>query len=88
MPKDPKHAVPMNKKYRAESPMKTFKRILTYLKPFSVRLIFAFIALLLNVVANIAGTYMLSIAINNYILPLVQHEQVVLGVLTGLDALG
>ncbi len=88
MPKDPKHAVPMTKKYRAASPMKTFKRILTYLKPFSARLVFAFIALLLNVVANIAGTYMLSIAINNYILPLVQHEQVALGTLTGLDALG
>ena len=68
--------------------MKTFKRILGYLRPYRVRMIFAFICMLANVVASIAGTYMLSIAINNYILPLVNGEAVSLGTLHGLEALG
>ena len=88
MAKEPKHAVSMQKRFRAASPVKTFKRILTYLKPYKVRMVFAFICMLANVVASIAGTYMLSIAINNYILPLVYGEQVSLGVLNGIAALG
>ncbi|MBR4800915.1 MAG: ABC transporter ATP-binding protein [Clostridia bacterium] len=68
--------------------MKTFKRILTYLKPFRVRLIFAVLAMIANVVTNIAGTFMLSIAINDYILPLFKHEYVSFGALTGIAALG
>ncbi len=88
-PKNPeRHAVPMQKNFRATSPLKTFKRILTYLKPFRVRLVFALIAMVANVGLNIAGTFMLSIAINDYILPLALHETVTLGSLTGITALG
>ncbi|MBQ3755459.1 MAG: hypothetical protein II867_04800, partial [Clostridia bacterium] len=88
-PKNPeRHAVPMKKNFRAANPLKTFKRILTYLKPYRVRMIFALICMLANVVASIAGTYMLSIAINDYILPLVEGETVSLGVLNGIAALG
>ena len=88
MAKEPKHAVQMQKKFRAASPVKTFKRILSYLRPYRGRMIFAIICMLANVVANIAGTYMLSIAINNYILPLAVGEYVSLGVLNGINALG
>lgn len=88
-PKNPeRHAVPMKKNFRAANPLKTFKRILTYLKPYRVRMIFALICMLANVVASIAGTYMLSIAINDYILPLVEGETVSLGMLNGIAALG
>jgi len=78
----------MNKKYRAASPVKTFKRILTYLKPYRVRMIFALICMLANVVASIAGTSMLKTAFDGFIVPLFKHELVTFGTFTGLEAFG
>ncbi len=59
------------KNFRAQSPSKTFKRILSYLKPYTPHLIGALICMIANVVCNIAGTFMLgSVLVNDYILPL------------------
>ena len=81
-------AVQKGKGFRATNPLKTFKRILTYMKPFKGRLIITLICMLVNVVANIAGTLMIGTAIDSYIVPLVYDEAVTLGSLSGLDALG
>ncbi len=74
--------------FKAKNPSKTFKRIMSYLKPYKVRLVFAVICMLANVVCNVGGTFMLSIVIDSFIMPLVNGETVTLGVLTGLGALG
>ncbi len=59
------------KNFRAQSPSKTFKRILSHLKPYTPHLIGALICMIANVVCNIAGTFMLgSVLVNDYILPL------------------
>ena len=81
-------AVQKGKGFRATNPLKTFKRILTYMKPFKGRLIITLVCMLVNVVANIAGTLMIGTAIDSYIVPLVYDEAVTLGSLSGLDALG
>ena len=63
--------MPNANKFRAQSPSKTFKRILSYLKPYKGLLVIALICMIANVVANIAGTFMLgNVLVNNYILPL------------------
>lgn len=60
------------KKYTAGHPMATFKRILSYFKPYKGRVILAGIALLLNVGATVSGTFMLSVLIDDYIRPLAE----------------
>lgn len=60
------------KKYAAGHPMATFKRILSYFKPYKGRVILAGIALVLNVAATVSGTFMLSILIDDYIRPLAE----------------
>ncbi|MDD4839441.1 MAG: ABC transporter ATP-binding protein [Clostridia bacterium] len=70
----------MNKrsmKPKAKNPAKTFKRILSYLKPFKMLLILAGVFLIVNVFASVSGTFMLSILIDDYILPLSQGSTVV-----------
>ena len=62
------------KKFTAQHPMMTFKRILTYFRPFKVKLIFAAICLLLNVGCTVSGTFMLSVVVDSYILPLAQGD--------------
>ncbi len=57
-------------KFRAKSPKKTFLRILTYLKPYKLKLILGFLCMIANVLANVGGTFMLSIILENYVLPL------------------
>ena len=57
-------------KYASVHPMATFKRILGYFKPYKGRVVFALVALILNVCATVSGTFMLSILIDNYIRPL------------------
>ncbi|MCQ2602785.1 MAG: ABC transporter ATP-binding protein/permease [Clostridia bacterium] len=74
--------------FKAKNPAKTFKRIMSYLKPYKVRLVFAVICMLANVVCNVGGTFMLSIVIDSFIMPLVNGETVTLGALSGLGALG
>ena len=84
-------AIQKGKGFRAANPMKTFKRILTYLKPYKGRLIITLLGMLVNVVANIAGTLMIGNAIDKYIVPLVNNPNnpaVTLGNLSGLTALG
>lgn len=57
--------------FRAQSPMLTFKRILSYLGPYKGLVAAALVCMLANVVCNIAGTFMVgSVIVNNYILPL------------------
>ncbi len=46
------------------------KRIMKYLKPYSGRLAFALLCMIIGVGANIAGTFFLSVLIDNYIKPL------------------
>ncbi len=75
-------------KFKATSPSKTFKRILSYLAPFKGRLVVALVCMLIHVLCNVGGTFMLSIVINNFILPLVAGQTVTLGVLDGVAALG
>ena len=48
-------------KYASVHPMATFKRILGYFKPYKGRVVFALVALILNVCATVSGTFMLSI---------------------------
>ena len=47
----------------------TFRRILTYFRPYRLQLVLVLIGLLASVAANIAGTYMLVPIINEYIVP-------------------
>lgn len=47
----------------------TFRRILTYFRPYRLQLVLVLIGLLVSVAANIAGTYMLVPIINEYIVP-------------------
>lgn len=54
----------------AKHPMQTFKRIMGYLAPYKWLLVFAMFCMLANVICNIGGTFMLSIIIDDYILPL------------------
>lgn len=74
--------------FKAKSPAKTFKRILGYLKDYKGLLVIALICMIANVVCNVGGTFMLSIILNQFILPLAKGETVVLGVLSGVGALG
>ncbi len=83
------------KRFRARSPLGTFKRILGYLKGYKIQLLFAIICIVANVLCNIGGTFMMSIVINNYILPLSKFDPIrypielaKLGGLTGIDAFG
>ncbi|HKL94465.1 MAG TPA: ABC transporter ATP-binding protein [Clostridia bacterium] len=70
MKKNKSKAPMMDGKGGVKNPGKTFKRILFYLKPFKKQLIIASVFLLITVFANVAGTFMLSILIDDYILPL------------------
>lgn len=47
----------------------TFRRILTYFRPYRLQLVLVLIGLLVSVAANIAGTFMLVPIINEYIVP-------------------
>lgn len=62
--------VDMNKGFKVENPKETFKRILTYLKPYKWQLLLALVFMLISVGIGIAGTFMLSILIEKYITPL------------------
>lgn len=52
----------------------TFRRILTYFKPYRAQLVLVLIGLLASVAANIAGTYMLVPIINVYIIPWIGNQ--------------
>ena len=52
----------------------TFRRILTYFRPYRLQLVLVLIGLLVSVAANIAGTYMLAPIINVYIIPWIGNE--------------
>ena len=52
----------------------TFRRILTYFKPYRAQLVLVMIGLFASVAANIAGTYMLKPIINDYIVPWIGNE--------------
>ena len=52
----------------------TFRRILTYFRPYRAQLVLVLIGLLVSVAANIAGTYMLAPIINVYIIPWIGNE--------------
>ena len=56
----------------AATPLATFKRILSYFKPYKGGVVFALICLILNVGSTVAGTSMLLVAIENYLSPIVQ----------------
>lgn len=78
----------MQTSFKAKSPAKTFKRILGYLKDYKALLIVALFCMLANVVCNVGGTFMMSIIINRFILPLAEGKEVILGALSGVGALG
>lgn len=52
----------------------TFRRILTYFRPYRLQLVLVLIGLLASVAANIAGTFMLVPIINVYIIPWIGNE--------------
>lgn len=52
----------------------TFRRILTYFRPYRAQLVLVLIGLLASVAANIAGTFMLVPIINVYIIPWIGNE--------------
>lgn len=52
----------------------TFRRILTYFRPYRLQLVLVLIGLLVSVAANIAGTFMLVPIINVYIIPWIGNE--------------
>ena len=52
----------------------TFRRILTYFRPYRLQLVLVLIGLLASVAANIAGTFMLVPIINVYIIPWIGSE--------------
>lgn len=52
----------------------TFRRILTYFRPYRLQLVLVLIGLLVSVAANIAGTFMLVPIINVYIIPWIGSE--------------
>ncbi len=74
--------------FKAKSPAKTFKRILGYLKDYKGLLIVALFCMLANVVCNVGGTFMISIIVNRFILPLAEGKAGILGPLSGVGALG
>ncbi len=53
-----------------QSPAKIFKRIMGFLKPYKKVLIVALVCMLLQVACNVTGTYLISVVLDDYILPL------------------
>ncbi|MEG2273999.1 MAG: ABC transporter transmembrane domain-containing protein, partial [Clostridia bacterium] len=68
----------------------TFKRIMSYLGDYKLRLTVALICMVANVLSNIAGTYMLSVIIDKYIIPLASGSTEVtlagFGIMVGIMA--
>ena len=64
-------------KFAVGHPMATFKRILSYFKPYKGRVILSGISLVLNVAATVGGTFMLSVIIDDYIGPLASGSSAV-----------
>ena len=64
-------------KFAVGHPMATFKRILSYFKPYKGRVILAGISLVLNVAATVGGTFMLSVIIDDCIGPLASGSSAV-----------
>ena len=83
MPQTNKHA-----NIRVQSPMKTFRRILSYLKGYKLKLAVSFACMIANVLCNVGGMFMMSVIIDKFILPLTAGATVTLGSLSGLGALG
>lgn len=85
----PKMRMNPNGNFKAQSPMKTFKRILSYLKGYKAKLIISFICMIANVLCSVGGMFMMSVIIDRFILPLVEGTGVpTLGALSGIGALG
>ena len=59
---------------KPKNPIKTIKRIFSYLSGFELYLSLVLLFVLISSGAQIAGTYFLKPLINNYILPYVKHE--------------
>lgn len=74
--------------FKAKDPMQTFKRILSYLKDYKVKLIISLICMVLNVLCSVGGMFMMSVVIDSFITPMLDGEVVTLGSLSGLGALG
>ncbi len=53
---------------------KTLGRIFSYMKKFKSLWLFVFLLVLISSVANIAGSYIIKPALNDFILPLIHHE--------------
>ena len=75
-----KHDMPMmkgGKAMKAQNPAKTLKRIFSYLKPYTARLVFIIFCLVGNTACSVGGTYLLGHITNEYILPLAYKAGVV-----------
>lgn len=71
MPKNARASQHMgDSKFKAKSPMATFKRIFGYLRSYKLQLGVSIVCIFANVICNVGGTAMMSLIINNYILPL------------------
>lgn len=67
---DKKKKLSFGDKMNVANPGKILKRILAYYKPYKKQVIFAIVCLLLNTVCTLIGTVMLSVVIDNCIMPL------------------
>ena len=65
------------KRIVAKSPMKALKRVLTYLKPYKARLAVALACLIGHVFTSVGGTFLLSVVVDQYILPLAYKAGVI-----------
>ncbi len=59
---------------RPKSPFATFQRILNYMLPYKVQLIFVVLAVFGSGLSNVAVTYLLKPAVNQYIVPLIGQK--------------
>lgn len=74
--------------FKVKSPVKTFKRICSYLKDYKGLLAVALVCMLANVLCNIGGTFMIGIVLDKFVSPLAKGLEVSLGALHGVAALG
>lgn len=77
----------MKNKFKPKNPMKTFKRVFSYLGRYKLQLAVVLFFVLISTGANIAGTYFLKPLINNYITPLIGQKNPDISKFTSMLAL-
>ncbi len=74
---------------KAKNPVKTMKRLLSYLGNYKLRFVIVLICILISALVNVAGSMFLQTLIDDYITPLVQTENPVFtGLLKAIGMMG